>query len=76
MQFLPKNQFHITLQCHQHMLYHNSSLQAAALYAVKINALYTLLAQLNVALNCFTVQLQRMFKKDFLFLNTQKFVEI
>ena len=57
--------------CH-HMLYQNFSLYAAALYAVKINALYTLLVQFNIALKCFTVHLQKMFNKDFPLFNTQK----
>ena len=57
---------------YHHMQDQNFPLHAAALYAVKINALYTLLVQFNVALKCFTVQLQKMFNKDFPLFNAQK----
>ena len=59
--------FNVTIICIQEFVTTRCSI-----YAVKINALYTLPVQINVALKCFTVQLQRMFNKDFLVLNAQK----
>ena len=58
--------FHVTIICNTRISH------AAALYAVKINALYTLLVQFNVALKCFTVQLQKLFNKDFPLFDAQK----
>ena len=50
--------------------------QKLQLNAVKINALYTLLVQFNVALKCFTVQLQKSSTKTFFYLMLKTFAEI